>query len=51
MTQYNTLNAKLSNSYLNKLKSDIKNSNAVTLNILSNVVGNSNDDTGFPQDL
>ena len=31
MTQYNTLNIKLSNSQLNKLKSEIKNSVAVPL--------------------
>ena len=32
MTQYNPLNAKLSNSQLNKLKSGIKNSTEVTWN-------------------
>ena len=31
MTQYNTLNVKLSNSQLNKLKSGIKNGTQVTL--------------------
>ena len=31
MTQYNTLNVKLSNSWLNKLKSGIKNGTEVTL--------------------
>ena len=31
MTQYNTLNVKLSNSQINKLKSGIKNDNKVTL--------------------
>ena len=31
MTQYNTLNVKLSNSQSNKLKSGIKNDNKVTL--------------------
>ena len=31
MTQYNTLNVKLSNSQLNKLKSGIKNGNEVNL--------------------
>ena len=31
MTQYNTLNVKLSNSQLNKLKSEIKNDTEVTL--------------------
>ena len=43
MTQYNTLNVKLSNSELNKLKSGIKNGTEVTLKISSNVVGDSND--------
>ena len=45
MTQYNTLNVKLSNSQLNKLKSGIKNGVEVTLNLWSNVLGNSNDET------
>ena len=36
MTQYNTLNVKLSNSQLNKLKSGIKNGTEVTLNLSSN---------------
>ena len=47
MTQYNTLNVKLSNSQLNKLKSGIKNSTEVTLKILWNVVGDSNDENNF----
>ena len=42
MTQYNTLNLKLSNSQL-KLKSEIKNGTEVTLKISSNVVGHSNE--------
>ena len=33
MPQYNTLNVKLSNSQLNKLKSEIKNSTDVILKI------------------
>ena len=33
MIKYNTLNKKLSNSQLNKLKSEIKNDTEVTLNI------------------
>ena len=48
MTQYNTLNVKLSNSQLNKLKSRIRNSTERTLKILSNVVGDSNDENNFP---
>ena len=31
MTQYNTLNVKLSNSQLNKFKSEIKNGTEITL--------------------
>ena len=33
MTQYNSLNVKLSNAQLNKLKSSIKNENDVVLRI------------------
>ena len=47
MTQYNTLNVQLSNSQLNKLKSGIKNGTEVTLKLLSNVVGDSNNETNF----
>ena len=39
MTQYNTLNTKLSISQFNKLKSRIKNGTNVTLKLSSNVVG------------
>ena len=42
MTQHNTFNAKLSNSKLNKLKSEIKNSSELALNLSSNAIGNSN---------
>ena len=45
--QYNTLNVKLSNWQLNKLKSGIRNGTQVTLNFLANVVGDSNDETNF----
>ena len=38
MTQYNTLNVKLFNSQLNKLKLEIKSNIEVTLNISSNSV-------------
>ena len=48
MTEYNTLNVKLSNSQLNKLKSAIKNGTEVTLNLSSNLIGKSNDETNFP---
>ena len=51
MTQYNTLNVKLSNSELNKLKSGIKNGTKETLKISSNVVGDYNDENNFPHKL
>ena len=51
MTQYNSLNVKLSNSQLNKLKSSIKNKIDVVLRISSNMVGNSNDNTNFSDEL
>ena len=47
MTQYNTLNIKLSNSQLSKLESGIKNGTAVTLRISSNDAGDSNDENIF----
>ena len=47
MTQYNTLNVKLSNSQINKLKSIIKNNTKVTLKISSNIIGDSNDENNF----
>ena len=51
MTQCNSLNVKLSNSQLSKLKSSIKNETDVVLRISSNMVSNSNDNTNFPQEL
>ena len=51
MTQYNTLNVKLSNSQLNKLKSGTKNNTEVSLKISSNVIGDSNDENNFPRKL
>ena len=51
MTQYNSLNIKLSNSELNKLKSAIKNETDVDLRFSSNMIGNSNDKTNFPHEL
>ena len=51
MTQYNSLNVKLSNSQLNKLKSSIKNETHVVLRVSSSMVGNSNDNTNFPPEL
>ena len=43
MTQYNSLNVKLSNSQLNKLKSAIKNETDVVLRLSSNMIGNLGD--------
>ena len=51
MTQCNPLNVKLSNSQLNKLQSGIKNGTEVTLNLPSNVIGNSNDKNNFPHKI
>ena len=51
ITQYNTLNRKLSNSQQSILKSVIKNGSEVTLNLSSNVIGNSYDETNFPHKL
>ena len=51
MTQYNSLNVKLSYSQLNKLKSAIKNETDVVLRLSSNMVGNSGDNTNFPHEL
>ena len=51
MTQYNSLNVKLSNSQLNKLKSAIKNKTEVVSRLSSNIICNSNDETNFPHEL
>ena len=51
MTQYNTLNVKLSNKQLNELKAGIKNGTEVTLELLSNVANDSNDENNFPDKL
>ena len=51
MIQYNSLNVKLSNSQLNKLKSAIKNKTEVVLKLSSNMIGNSDDETNFPDKL
>ena len=51
MTQYNTLNVKLSKKQLDKSKYGIKNVTEVTLKISSNVVGDSNDENNFPHKL
>ena len=51
MTQYNSLNIKLLNSQLNKLKSAIKNETEKVLRLSSNMAGNSDDETNFPHNL
>ena len=49
MTQYNSLNVKLSNSQRNKLKSAIKNETEVALRLSSNMIGNN--EPNFPHEL
>ena len=51
MVQYNSLNVKLSNSQLNKLKSAIKTKIEVVLRLSSNMIGSSDDETNFPHKL
>ena len=46
MAQYNSLNVKLSNSQLNKLKSAIKNETEVVLRLSSNMIGDN--ESNFP---
>ena len=49
MTQYNSLNVKLSNSQLNKFKSAIKNETEVVLRLLLNMIDDN--ETNFPRKL
>ena len=49
MTQYNSLNVKLSNSQLNKFKSAIKNKNELVLRLSSNMIGEN--EINFPHKL
>ena len=49
MTQYNSLNVKLSNSQLNKLKPAIKNETEVVFRLSSNMIGDN--ETNFPHKL
>ena len=49
MTQYNSLNVKLSNSQINKFKSAIKNENEAVLRLSSNMIGDN--ETKFPHKL
>ena len=47
MNQYNSLNENLSNSQLNKLKSEIKSEIVIILRLSSNMIGSSNDENNF----
>ena len=49
MTQYNSLNVKLSNWRLNKLKSAIKNETEIVLRLSSNMIVDN--ETNFPHKL
>ena len=49
MTQYNSLNVKLSNSQLDKFKSAIKIETVVVLRLSSNMIGDN--ETNFPHKL
>ena len=51
MTQFNSLNVKLSNSQLSELKLAIQNETEVVLRLSSNMVGNSDDEANFPHNL
>ena len=48
MTQYNSLNVRLSNSQLNKLKSVTKNETEVVLRLSSNMI--CDNESNFPQE-
>ena len=48
MVQYNSLDVKLSNSQLTKLKFTLKDKTEVVLRYSSNMIGNSDDDSNFP---
>ena len=51
MTYCNSVNAKLSNLQLNKLKSAKSGIKLTSINLLPNVVGDSNESTNFPYEL
>ena len=51
MTQYITLNVKLSSFQLNGLESEINNGTEANLKLSSNVISSSNDETNFPHKL
>ena len=51
MTQYNSLNVRLSKSKLKKLKSAIKIGTEATLHLSPDMIGDSNDEANFPHKL
>ena len=51
MTQYSSVNVKLSNSQLNKLNSAIKNENGVVIRLSPNMIGDSNDKANFLHEI
>ena len=51
MAQYDSLNVKLSNLQINKLKSARKNEAKVVLRLSSNMIDKSDDETNFPHKL
>ena len=51
MTQHNSLNVRLSNSLLNKLKSVIKIESKVMLRLSLKVISNSDDEANLPYKL
>ena len=51
MTQYNSLNVKLSNSQLDKLKSAMEDETEVVLRLSSNMIGDSDDKINFLHEL
>ena len=51
MAKYNSLNVKLSSSWLNELKSAIKDKTDVVLRLSSNIIGNSDYKINIPHEL
>ena len=51
MAQYNSVNVKLSNSQLNKLKSATKNETGITLRVSATIIDNSDNEINFPHAL
>ena len=51
MTDYNSLNVKLSNSHLNKSKLALKNETEVVLTLSSKMIGRFNDESNFQDKL